>query len=1126
MKNAQIHIDKALAGLKDFQLATVEHVMQQFFEANKTKLLVADEVGLGKTIVSRGVVAKMYKRHMQMTKNKPFTVIYICSNQAIASQNIEKLNFIEGAEGIDIVEANRGDDRITSLAYAPKEQKGEFNIRIKAFTPATSFDQNSQAGRGDERVLLYRLLRQIPEFKKHLNSLKWLLKGDGRMADTNWDKAIEDADLFDSGKPQVHWYLGGYRPLRNDLKAKFRKSLNSKLPKARFEALYQRLHLAKETSVFKVLEGLCQEGFRRNNYQKQAAGIRPFLAHLRFLLADCCKAYLIADLFVLDEFQRYSQLLATDKADNPGVELARLVLNAKNARVLLLSATPFKPYTTAFDELHGENHHEEFTKVLRFLLQNEDPSFWDELHTNKQELFTFLRHPERIAENEDKLEQLKNQIEGIYASVIARTERMLVSQQRDAMIKPQVKQMDIKPEDIRDFVAFDQIVERLNDEHKTRLPIPIEYAKSSPFPLSFLAHYQHKKQLEKHYMHDEVLRQLISKSKEAWLDRERIKVYDTLFSKKSKEIPNPKIRLLIDETIGERGAHLLWIPPSVPYFEPDGVYKNATGFSKTLIFSSWKMVPRMIATVVSYEAERTSVGAYLKSQSKKRVSYFNEKRWPAPIINFKAGKENDELLNMNNFMLNYPSLFLSSLYDPESNLFEKRPVKEVKQILFAQIKSRLLELDVFRIGEEQGNSQKWSWYSVLLLDSKHENVQLLQSWLKGANTNDEIPFDSEGQKEKETKDAKRKYLNEVKAILNEGYQPSIKKITSEQLDGVIQYLVDLCLSSPAICALRSLRKLYGELSADQLGYSYKIASGFITLFNKAESISILQLKCDHEDFHRKVLQYGQHGNLQAVLDEYFYLLKDSKSVKSSEALADMVSSILALRPGPMEVTTWQDLGEEKKEKTRLRTHYAIDFGEQKLTSANADRQVNIREAFNSPFRPFVLASTSIGQEGLDFHFYCKKIVHWNLPTNPIDFEQREGRIHRFKGYVIRLNLVSKYLHQLEQTEDSYTLWDRLFELAIAQEKSTPEFKCDLVPCWHMEQDESRQAFGIDRIVPLYPFSRDIEKYYSMLKVLAYYRFTFGQPRQEELIQILEEKYDFAVLNDLMVNLSPIMRNAK
>lgn len=56
----------------------------------------------------------------------------------------------------------------------------------------------------------------------------------------------------------------------------------------------------------------------------------------------------------------------------------------------------------------------------------------------------------------------------------------------------------------------------------------------------------------------------------------------------------------------------------------------------------------------------------------------------------------------------------------------------------------------------------------------------------------------------------------------------------------------------------------------------------------------------------------------------------------------------------------------------------------------------VREAFNSPFRQFILATTSIGQEGLDFHSYCHRVGRWNLPHNPVDMEQREGRANRYK----------------------------------------------------------------------------------------------------------------------------------
>ncbi|MGG6548717.1 UNVERIFIED_CONTAM: hypothetical protein NY100_25225, partial [Prevotella sp. 15_C9] len=61
----------------------------------------------------------------------------------------------------------------------------------------------------------------------------------------------------------------------------------------------------------------------------------------------------------------------------------------------------------------------------------------------------------------------------------------------------------------------------------------------------------------------------------------------------------------------------------------------------------------------------------------------------------------------------------------------------------------------------------------------------------------------------------------------------------------------------------------------------------------------------------------------------------------------------------------------------MRTHYALPFTNKKTDEKNVSRAIDVRQAFNSPFRPFVLTTTSIGQEGLDFHWYCRKIMHWN-----------------------------------------------------------------------------------------------------------------------------------------------------
>ena len=52
---------------------------------------------------------------------------------------------------------------------------------------------------------------------------------------------------------------------------------------------------------------------------------------------------------------------------------------------------------------------------------------------------------------------------------------------------------------------------------------------------------------------------------------------------------------------------------------------------------------------------------------------------------------------------------------------------------------------------------------------------------------------------------------------------------------------------------------------------------------------------------------------------------------------------------------------------RMRTRFAVAFGNQTLDGGGEARVESVSTAFNSPFWPFVLTSTSVGQEGLDFH---------------------------------------------------------------------------------------------------------------------------------------------------------------
>ena len=96
--------------------------------------------------------------------------------------------------------------------------------------------------------------------------------------------------------------------------------------------------------------------------------------------------------------------------------------------------------------------------------------------------------------------------------------------------------------------------------------------------------------------------------------------------------------------------------------------------------------------------------------------------------------------------------------------------------------------------------------------------------------------------------------------------------------------------------------------------------------------------------------------------------------------------------------------------------------------------MGIRNVFNSPMRPFALATTSIGQKGLDFHHYCRKIMHWNLPSNTIDLEQREGRINRYKCLAIRQDIASRFADR----EFDSDVWQELFVMTAEQIRTPDE----------------------------------------------------------------------------------------
>ena len=86
----------------------------------------------------------------------------------------------------------------------------------------------------------------------------------------------------------------------------------------------------------------------------------------------------------------------------------------------------------------------------------------------------------------------------------------------------------------------------------------------------------------------------------------------------------------------------------------------------------------------------------------------------------------------------------------------------------------------------------------------------------------------------------------------------------------------------------------------------------------------------------------------------------------------------------------------------------------------------------------------------------------NLPNNPVDLEQREGRVHRYKGHAIRLNVAHKHAMGLRGlNREPVDPWAVMFE-DVRNDSPTND---DLIPYWIYDG-----PVKVERRIPLFPYS--------------------------------------------------------
>ena len=561
-------VEASLEPLKPFQRRTVEHAFHRLFQAKDGtgRFLVADEVGLGKTLVARGIIARAIDHLWNHVER--IDIVYICSNGSIARANLPKLQVGAAEEGSFALAT-----RLTMLATELVHREGESGLagsklNFVSFTPGTSLNIGHSTGQGREREVLFQLLH--PLMDRHTALMNLLQGGITRTEEWRW-RLKNNPRLID-------------RTIRRRFDAAFREQ-----PK-----LEERL------------QGLLDTTFRRHHRWPAEARYQrdQVISELRRVLAGACVKALEPDLLILDEFQRFKNLLGTQGVErDAAADLAQELFQAeahdkKRVRTLLLSATPYKLYT-ADAEIEHEDHYKDFLATTRFLLGDDDARV-EEL---KQQLSRFGAALRRAAGGEpDQVERVaraKRAVEESLRDVMARTERVAASEDRDAMVCEDRRTTPVTASDVRQYIAADALFRAVGSQD------PMPFWKSAPY----LAHFMHG------YKFHELFVQALGTAAPPDKIVDALQHHDAAFLKAatlrswgSVDPGNAKLRGLVGELIDEGLWRLLWMPPTLPYWPLEGPFEGKEHATKRLLFSAWNLVPDVVSAVLSYEAERLMMG--------------------------------------------------------------------------------------------------------------------------------------------------------------------------------------------------------------------------------------------------------------------------------------------------------------------------------------------------------------------------------------------------------------------------------------------------------------------------------------------------------------------------------------
>lgn len=999
--------------LKPFQAATVQAVMAAFRKRRRARrFLVADEVGLGKTVVAQHVILQLLEG-----LGRPLVVFYMCSNLAIARQNRRKL-----LEILPTDERPEADCPIDRLSLLPAcERPTHKKLNLYSLTPDTSIPirkRHRRDGRQEERALVHALVERV-----------WPGLFD------EWGK-----DVF-QGSATVNW--------KHSVRQNKDKASNGALREAFTASVRQEFNLAPYQQLLPEL---------RARYERGELDGLELIAHLRNALAASAIEEVSPDLVIFDEFQRFRDLLEPqqDEAAQRVIGRLRGDDSPNPPALLLLSATPYRLFTRRWEEEAGTSHRSEFFELVEFLYGGDA----DAKRKRKQSEDSFSRLEAELRKGQPtsvEAQQARNDVEDVLCPVMSRTERASHDDgwdhfQTESLLAP------VAPEDLS---IFKHLSQSFDEAHR---PSAVPYWTSIPLPMQTMGN---------HYV--------------AWKSAGKVVCDGTPFISKGmrdrleppKLWPHPRLRAL-QELAPSKQLAVPWLSPTAAWWPLRGVWKNQEQWlRKLLVFSRFRAVPQAIAATMSFDLEAELLADEKLSYddiSRRRLLSATDKRHP--------------LLG-----LFHPSPFLIEATDPLAA--RTADIHLIRRDVRRQLKQAIAELGV-TIREEGPSLPVWRILARLeRLAGNWSWVQRSWWWLRRQIATGE---EDSG-------------LAQLLTDWDEEAGRPIHNIKPANFE----LLVDYALGSPGVALGRALLRHWPGAVREE-GFYSTLAASWNGLRNYLDQRWFYSLLCKAgESYPDALLRVVVDGNLEAVLDEHLWIISQLQSLSEDE-LADELRDGLTIKSG---LYYFHPIQGERDATFSLRCHVAMPFVQSRVSYLeNGEKPIRtdeMRRAFNTPFWPYVLATTSVGQEGLDFHTWCDTLVHWDLCRNPVDLEQREGRIQRFGGLSIR-RAIANQLGTLAMADrrQGESPWKRIAAMA----NDTMSDSSGLAPWWVCKDGTvTRYVFDV-------PTSEQKHWLHWMKEQRLLYRLALGQPNQEDLVEILSSKVgmDLDSVRQAVVNLSPWFRD--